>query len=130
MVEVSKIRVVLFAKNLNRIATFYSEALDMHRGESDEHHAVLKKSDFELVIHQIPSHIADEIEISVPPVRREGGAVRLEYPVVNIENSRIAAKSLGGDIDDTSPSWAERGTNFYLGYDPEGNVFGVSQRVS
>jgi hypothetical protein len=37
---------------------------------------------------------------------------------------------LGGDIDGHPPSWAERGANFFLGYDPEGNVFGVSQEAA
>jgi hypothetical protein len=30
-------------------------------------------------------------------------------------------------VDDAPPEWAARDANFFLGYDPEGNVFGVSQ---
>ncbi len=128
MLDVSKIRAALFAKNLQGLASFYSEALGMIHVENDEHHAVLQQDDFELVIHQIPHSIADQIEILEPPVRREDGAVRLDYPVVDIRTSREVARSLGGDIDEAPPGWAERGTNFYLGCDPEGNVFGVSEQ--
>lgn len=31
----------------------------------------------------------------------------------------------GGGIDKVPPPWVEKDTDFYLGYDPEGNVFGV-----
>jgi extradiol dioxygenase family protein len=127
--EALNIRAVIFAKDLRGMASFYSEALGMKCGKQDRHHAVLQRSGFELVVHQVPSHIAAEIEIAQPPVRREGVAVRLDYPVESVENSRVRAKSLGGDIDDVPPSWADRDTNFYLGYDPEGNVFGVSQEA-
>lgn len=129
MVDTSSIRAVLFAKDLTRMATFYSEVLDMRRESSDGRHAVLERRGFELIVHQIPRQIANRIEIAEPPVRREGGAVRLDYPVESIESSRSLAKSLGGDIDELPPSWAGRGTNFYLGYDPEGNVFGVRQQA-
>jgi predicted enzyme related to lactoylglutathione lyase len=130
MVEASNIRAVLFAKDLERMATFYSVALGMKRGTSDEHHVVLQRSDFELIVHQIPNHIAHGIEIADPPARREAGSLRLDYPVESIESSRSLAKSFGGGIDEVPPPWAERGTNFYLGYDPEGNVFGVSQQAT
>jgi len=130
MAEGLSVRAVLFAKDLKRMTTFYSRALGMERRESGEHHAVLRQSGFELVVHQIPRHIADGIEIAEPPVRREGGAVRLDYPVENIASRRTVAKSLGGQIDESPPAWANRDTNFYLGFDPEGNVFGVSERLT
>lgn len=66
MAEISSIRAVLLAKDLTRMVDFYSEALGMSRGESDEHHAVLQLSGFDLVIHQIPIGIADQMEISDP----------------------------------------------------------------
>jgi len=127
MIDVSKIRAVLFARDLTRMAAFYAEALGMSRGEHDEHHAVLRRSGFELIVHQIPQPIAGRSEIAAPPVRRESGAVRLDYPVESVEVSRALAKTLGGAIDDAPPAWAGRDANFYLGHDPEGNVFGVSR---
>ena len=66
---------------------------------------------------------------SSPPKRRVSGAIRLDYPVANIEKSRTAARSLGGDIDVAPPEWADRTANFFFGYDPEGNQFGVRQQT-
>ena len=128
MLEVSKIRAALFAKDLNRMTTFYRDALGLTQGTKDEYQAVLQSLDFELVIHQVPQHIADTIEIAEPPVRREDSAIRLDYPVADVRKSRQIAKTLGGDIDESPPPWAEPSTNYYLGCDPEGNVFGVSQQ--
>jgi hypothetical protein len=54
--------------------------------------------------------------------------MRLDFPVASIRDSRRLARSLGGDVDDTPPPWADSKTNFFFGYDPEGNQFGVSQR--
>jgi catechol 2,3-dioxygenase-like lactoylglutathione lyase family enzyme len=126
--DVSQVRAVLFAKDLERVAAFYAGALGMVRTVGDKDHAVLKCDGFELVVHQIPKHIADTIEIEHPPERRTTGAIRLDYPVSSVAGSRRLARSLGGDIDEVPPPWAERGANFYFGHDPEGNRFGVSGR--
>jgi predicted enzyme related to lactoylglutathione lyase len=124
--EVSQVRAVLFAKDLEKVAAFYAGALEMTRTSSDKDHAVLSCNGFELVVHQIPKHIADTIEIKKPPERRERSAIRLDYPVSSIEVSRRLARAFGGAIDDAPPAWAERGASFYFGHDPEGNQFGVS----
>jgi hypothetical protein len=67
---------------------------------SDEHHWALDGSGFHLTIHRIAKHIADQITIQRPPVRRVAGAIRLNFPVRSIEDSRRAASSLGGKLDD------------------------------
>ena len=129
MVEVTKIRAVLFAKDMRRVTSFYCDALGLECDSQDNNHAMLKHSGFELIVHQIPAHIAATMRVANPPDKRESGSLRLDYPVASIEASRTLAASHGGRIDQDPPSWAERGTNFFLGYDPEGNVFGVSERA-
>jgi len=100
----------------------------MQLASSDEHHWILDCDGFSLVVHQIPPHIADGIVIEQPPKRRGGGTIRLDYPVQDLEASRREARALGGGIDERPPEWAEPGANFFFGYDPEGNQFGVRQR--
>ena len=126
--EVSSVRAVLFVKDLGRAAAFYIGALGMTRTSGDNDHAVMKCDDFELVVHQIPKQIADTIVIAQPPIRRVWGAIRLDFPVASIADSRKLARSLGGEIDDAPPPWADRHANLFFGHDPEGNQFGVSQR--
>src|SRR5262245_56340369 len=116
--ETSKVRAVLFAKDLQRVAAFYSGALGMERGFSDDDHSILTCQGFELIVHQIPKHIAAGITIEQPPKRRVTGAVRLDFPVQSIDDSRKRARSLGGGIDDSPPAWADRNANFFFGFDP------------
>jgi hypothetical protein len=123
----SNVSAVLFAKNLPAVASFYSTALGMNVLASDEHHWRLSCAGFELVVHQVPKPVVDTIVIAQPPQRRWWGAIRLDYPVQNIEEARTKARSLDGGIDDAPLQWADPSTKFYLGYDPEGNQFGVTQ---
>jgi predicted enzyme related to lactoylglutathione lyase len=123
----SSVSAVLFVKDLPTVAAFYSTALGMKVIASDEHHTRLACHGFGLVVHQMPRQVAEGIALERPPKRRVWGAIRLDYPVADIEQSRKWARSLGGDIDAVPPYWADRNDNFFLGYDPEGNQFGVSQ---
>jgi predicted enzyme related to lactoylglutathione lyase len=128
--ESSNVSAVLFAKDLRKVSAFYSGVLELTPTSSDEHHTCLNCRGFDLIIHQIPKHIADGISIQQPPERRVWGALRLNFPVRSVEDSRRAARSFGGEVDDTPPEWAGQSANFFLGYDPEGNVFGVTQTGS
>lgn len=125
---VTHVRAVLFAKHLDRVAAFYVGALGFRRASGDRDHTILHCDGFELVVHQIPKAIADGIVITDPPKRRTSAGLRLDYPIASVEEARKRARSLGGDVDDAPPPWAGRDANFFFGYDPEGNQFGVSAR--
>jgi predicted enzyme related to lactoylglutathione lyase len=124
----STVRAVLFVKDLAAVVAFYIGALGLTRVSGDQDHALLKCDGFELVVHQIPKQMADTIVITRPPVRRVWGAIRLDFPVARVADARSLARSLGGDVDEAPPPWAERDAGFFFGYDPEGNQFGVSER--
>lgn len=127
--NLSSVRAVLFAKDLTAIVTFYCDVLGMTRSSGDDSHSILELRGFDLIVHRIPEHVAQGIEIGQPPVRRAGSAMRLDYVVENLEHSRKLAKSLGGEIDESPPPWADAETSLRLGCDPEGNVFGVRQHT-
>lgn len=118
---------VLFVKDLEKVAAFYSATFEMDVVLGDAEHSVLNCRSFELVVHQIPKYLADQIRIESPPHRRVEGAIRLNFPAQSIDKARQMARSLGGEVDDTPPPWANSDANIFLGYDPEGNVFAVSR---
>ena len=68
---------VLFAKDHANLARFYTEAMRLTPVSRDADHIVLACEGFRLVVHQIPSAIADEIKIDTPPRRRESGAIKV-----------------------------------------------------
>ena len=120
---------MLFVKDLRTVASFYSTALEMKVVASDEHHWRLECHGFELVVHQIPQHIAAGITIEHPPKRRVSGAIRLDYPVGRHREEPTSGPLAGRRFDVAPPAWADPTANFFFGYDPEGNQFGVSQHA-
>jgi predicted enzyme related to lactoylglutathione lyase len=124
--EAANVSAVLFVKDLKRVSAFYAQALGMSCTHSDAHHSILNCRGFNFIVHQIPPHLADEIVIEQPPHRRAEGALRLSFPVQDVTETRRLARSLGGDVDDAPPAWADPNANTFLGYDPEGNVFKIS----
>jgi hypothetical protein len=122
----TQVRAVLFAKHLTTLAAFYHEVFKVRASQSSAAHVVLNFGGFELMIQQIPPHLAGDITIDRPPRRREQAAIRLNFPLDDIVHARREAARLGGVIDDEPPPWATADKLFYLGYDSEGNVFGVS----
>jgi hypothetical protein len=77
------------------------------------------------MIQQIPPHLMPAVSPGERIQRRELGAIRLDFPVSDLASARRAAARLGGGIDEQPPPWAGRDIGFFLGQDPEGNVFGV-----
>jgi hypothetical protein len=120
--EVAKAGAVLFAVDMHRVATFYAAVLGSEAVARDEDHVRFAAAAFELVIHQIPQHIASTLEIGVPPVRRSNAAVKLVFFVPNIAQARAAAAASGGLVNPSESEWRYDGYAVCDGIDPEGNV--------
>jgi predicted enzyme related to lactoylglutathione lyase len=116
---------VSFAKDHRRVSNFYIQVFSARVTREDLEHADLACDGFRLVVQRIPDAIAKAVVLTDPPRRRENAALRLDFTIGDIARSRSDARSLGGAIDDQPPPWAA-GVAFYLGYDPEGNVFGIT----
>jgi hypothetical protein len=121
----SPVSAVLFAKHLGKVAEFYVGVFGPRVAHSDADCVVLDFGGFKLMVHQIPKHFFDSSAAENPPERRERGATRLDFPVSDLAQARREASRLGGLIDPLPPTWAGTDTTFFLGYDPEGNVFGA-----
>ena len=121
----SRVSALLFAKRLGIVAEFYQAVFGARISGSDAQHAVLEFGGFDLMIHQIPQHLAVAVAVTSPPERREQSAIRLDYPAADLTRARREAARLGGVIDELPPPWASTDIGFFLGHDPEGNVFGV-----
>ena len=127
--ESPSVSAVLFVKNLKRVADFYSNALGFSCSHRDQEHAVLNCCGFELIVHRIPAQLGSDASVEDPPERRVWAAIRLNLPVRNVQHTRQLASELGGHVDDAPPEWADPKANVFLGHDPEGNVFKISEQV-
>jgi predicted enzyme related to lactoylglutathione lyase len=120
-----RVTAVLFARDLNLLAEFYQKVFGGHASHRDADNALLNFNGFELMIHQIPQRLIGSETITSPPERRERSAIRLNFPVADMTYARREAQHLGGILDALPPPWAGADASFYLGHDPEGNVFGA-----
>jgi predicted enzyme related to lactoylglutathione lyase len=114
---------VVYAKDLDRMVTFYAAlglAVDeARRGDF----AVLTGPDLELSVVQIPAHIASRIQLSDPPQPRESTPIKLVFFVSSIDEALVATHSLGGRSKEGSKRWRFRGHAVQDAVDPEGNVY-------
>jgi len=120
---------VLNAKDLPRLVEFYSAVACLDVQSVQKGFAVLSREPSQLVIVRIPKHIADSIDISTPPERREDTPVKLVFSVEDIAIVRNRAAERGGAIAAVEREWEFEGTKVCDGHDPEGNVFQVRQAV-
>lgn len=117
--------VFIYAKDLPRLAAFYAAVLGMRQVHADEEIAVLASPDLQLLVHRIPAHIAADIHIETPPVRREDCAIKFFATVPSLTAAGTTAASLGGQLFDER--WEGPGFIVCNAMDPEGNMFQIRE---
>lgn len=120
--------VFVYAKDLPRLAAFHVAVLGMRQVHADDDIAVLASPDLQLLVHRIPAHIAADITIESPPVRREDCAIKFFATVPSLADAGTAAAALGGQLFDER--WQGPGFVVCNAMDPEGNVFQVRESTA
>lgn len=119
--------VLIYAKNLDRLAQFYRELLDLRVLASDAEHVVAENDDIQLVLHAIPHHLASEISISTPPEPRHEQAIKPFFTVESLAEAEARAQRCGGYV--FGPTWNGPGFTVRNACDPEGNIIQVRERL-
>jgi extradiol dioxygenase family protein len=120
---------VVYAKDLGKASSFYGAVLGEH-STGDDTYRLFERAGFQLVVHQIPSHIAKEIQLEDPVERREESAIKLVFVVVSIDEVRRLAPAFGGVVDPIGNEWRFQSFKVCDGHDPEGNVIQLRERVA
>ena len=120
---------VLFAKDMNAIAAFYSTVVGLHEKERGSDFVLLEHVGFELVVHAIPKRIAASIVITKPPRRREGTPIKPVFLIPSINAARPLVAEFGGVLNPPEAEMRFRGWRACDGHDPEGNVFQLRERA-
>jgi predicted enzyme related to lactoylglutathione lyase len=118
---------VLYAKDLDRLAAFYSSVVGIELQQTEAGFAVLGCKPSQFVIVRIPRRIADTISIATPPEAREDTPLKPVFGVEDIASARARAAELGGAIYSVEREWEFEGLKVCDGHDPEGNVFQLRQ---
>jgi predicted enzyme related to lactoylglutathione lyase len=111
---------VIFADDIERLATFYSAVAGLARADAGKGHVVVAGNGFELTLHAMPRGVP----LSGPPYpARQDTCLKLCLPVKDLAASRQAAGANGGSLRPKTAEWEARGFRACDGVDPEGNVF-------
>ena len=124
----SRTGAVLFAKNLERVAAFYSVVLGLTEANRADDHIVLESPGFQLVVHRITGGGAEAGDITAPPARRRTAAFKPVFFVPSISRLRGIAETHGGAMEPADQEWSFNGVTVCDGLDPEGNVIQFRER--
>jgi len=113
--------VFIYAKDLQKVATFYQSLLGMSQLHATGEIVVLESDDIQLVVHAIPRSIAETIVISEPPVRREDAAYKFFFTVASLPEASRMATAMGGEV--LPMEWQGPGFRVRNAMDREGNIF-------
>jgi catechol 2,3-dioxygenase-like lactoylglutathione lyase family enzyme len=114
---------MIFVKDVDRMTAFYRDGLGLRHltEESSEGWAKFDAGGAELALHQIPEHIARDIEITDPPSAREDTPIKLVFETEDLEAARAHLSAQGAVMmEPANPRRCD-------GLDPEGNVFTIRQ---
>ena len=115
----------IYAKDKERVATFYQSVLGMNRVHETLDLVVLRSPDIQITIDAVPAVISSRIDIASPPVKRDNAAFKFFFTVSSLSAAEKAARELGGEV--LPEQW--RGPGFVVrnAVDPEGNIFHIRE---
>lgn len=122
--------VVIYAKDVDRVALFYASVLELTETARADDHITLSAPSYAITVVRIRAQLASQIEISTPPQRRENVAIKLVLPVDSLERAREKVAKLGGAIGAIEKQWQFDGAIRCDGNDPEGNVIQFAEAAS
>jgi len=120
--------VLIYAKDLELVATFYERVLGARVLFADGEHKVLQTEDAQLILHAIPPHIADAIIVAKPPLAREERAYKPFFTVESLECAQRVAEECGGVA--LSPIWPGHDMKVRNICDPEGNILHLRENLA
>lgn len=112
--------VLIYAKQLEEVSTFYERVLGARVLHADNEHRVLQSQDAQIIIHGIPPQYAASIVITKPPVAREEQAIKPFFTVESLDTAERLTEECGGIV--WGPVWPGLHMRVRNICDPEGNI--------
>jgi len=128
MTQLGLARIIVFAKDMQEMASFYGNVIGMRQVETADSSDVFISFDAgaaQLSLHAIPERYAAGIEIADPPVPREGTPLKFAFYAKNVAEVRAELVERGANLGPVREFGA---LHLCDGVDPEGNIFQLSNR--
>ncbi|MGL5073215.1 MAG: glyoxalase/bleomycin resistance/dioxygenase family protein [Aeromonas salmonicida] len=119
---------LIYAKDLGLLTHFYRTLLQMDIRSQEAGFVVMENHDIQLLIHAIPESIACDIDIQVPPILREEGAIKLFFTVPSLAWAEAKAADLSGGL--LPQQWPGPGLVLRNAFDPEGNILQLRELLT
>lgn len=127
MADVSWAHGFVFAKHLDRMAEFYTQAFGWSVHATADSGFVFvgpAGSRPALALHALPPHVAEDIDVESPPKLRDETFYKLCFSTDDLEATRDAILTHGGRAQ---TPWEWGGRRYCECSDPEGNVIQIFQ---
>lgn len=121
------VHVVVYARDLDRVAAFYERVLGLGRVEQAATFVLLGGAGLDLSVVRIPEHLVADGPVGAPSRPREDTPIKASFRVAGIEARRALVERSGGALQAAEAAWTWRGQRHLDGVDPEGNVFQLRQ---
>lgn len=115
---------VIYASDLDRVATFYERTLEVSRLEQEDGFIVVGSSSFEIAVVRMSGRPGSSETPSSLHVRAET-PLKGSYLVSSLARAIAAAEASGGSLKPVESAWSWRGQLHLDGHDPEGNVMQI-----
>ena len=100
---------VVYAKDIARVAAFYQRTLCLSTIEEEPGFVVVGDAQLEIAVVRMPEARARDTHVLVPPQVREGTAVKFSFLVDDFERVHREAVAAGGDTKRVTAAWSWRG---------------------
>lgn len=119
--------IVLWVENLEAAKEFYRQLLSALVHDDSATFVRVASQENEVLLHLVPEQYREGI--SSPPAVREDAVIKPVFVVRSINESRIAVANLSGQVNDADTEQTYSNSRYCDGFDTEGNVIQVSERV-
>ena len=113
---------VIYATNVDRVATFYAMVLGLSEAARADDHLALESTGFHLVVHRISGTGSPAGDTADPPARRATAAFKPVFFVSDLPRLRVVVETYGGVMEPADRQWFFNGMTVCDALDPEGNV--------
>lgn len=120
--------VFIYAKDLDRLSSFYQSVLGLTKVHRTDQMIILRSPELELIVHAMPPQIAARVSISSPPQLRDTVAIKFFSTVESLASAQDSAQRLGGQV--FPEQWQGPGFVVRNASDPEGNIFQLRQSAA
>ena len=119
--------IVLWVEDLAIAKNFYQKLLSAEILDDSATFVRVASKQNEVLLHLVPEQYREGI--SVPPRLREDAVIKPIFVLPSVSDARSAVALLSGQVNSADTEQVYAQSRYCDGFDPEGNVFQVSETV-